>query len=488
MRALKLCLVSAEILPFAKTGGLADVVGALVRELSGRGHEVRAFMPLYAQVARARPALRAVPGLQNVGIVLGSRAYTFSVHSAPMPGGRGAVHFVDCPELYDRPSIYTRDPDEHRRFLLLTRAALESCLRTSFAPDIFHCHDWHAAFLPLYLKSAYRAVPLFAAARSVLTIHNIGYQGVLSRDFGADLGIPDLEDRLDREDLERGVINALRTGVRYADEVTTVSPTYAREICSAPLGMGLERTLSRRPRPVLGILNGVDYQEWDPRHDPYLEEHFSPEDLRGKRLNKQRLLRKFDLRLSAETPLVGMVSRLASQKGFDLLVEALPPLLEEGRLGLAVLGSGEERYVRFLDSLMQRFSDRVAVRFGHDEALAHAIEASSDLFLMPSQYEPCGLNQMYSLRYGTVPIVRRTGGLADSVQHFDPARGAGTGCLFNDYDAPAVRWAVETALGWYATPAAWTRVMQNGMQQDFSWERRIGDYERLFSEARPLSM
>src|SRR5579883_1290786 len=486
MSALKLCLVSAEIMPFAKTGGLADVVGSLVRELAERGHQVRAFMPLYRQAMRGRPALTPIPGLQNVGVVLDSRAYAFSVLAAALPGARASVHVIDCPELFDRPTVYTRDPDEHRRFLLLTRAALESCLRSGFAADIFHGHDWHAGFLPLYLKSTYAAVPMFEHARSVLTIHNIGYQGVMSRAFGDDLGIPDWQQAVDAEDLAKGLINALRTGVRHADAVTTVSPTYAREICAAPLGMGLERTLRERAQPVTGILNGVDYREWDPRHDPHLEVHYSAEALEGKRINKDRLLRSLDLRLKPEAPLVGIVSRFASQKGFDLLIEALPPLLESHGFGLAVLGAGDEGYVRFFQTLARRFPDRVALRSGHDEALAHRIEAASDLFLMPSLYEPCGLNQMYSLRYGTVPIVRRTGGLADSVQHFDPATGTGTGCVFNDYDVPAVRWAVETALGWYASLPSWRRLMHNGMSQDFSWGRQIGEYERLFRETLSL--
>ncbi len=482
MAALKLCLVSAEIMPFAKTGGLADVIGSLVRELARRGLEVRAFMPLYASVRRKLERADTVPGLSDVGLVIGNRPYTFSVRTAEMPGTRTAVFFIDCPELFDRPSVYTRDPDEHRRFLLLTRAALESCLRLGFAADIFHSHDWHAALLPLYLKTSYAAVPLFARARSVLTIHNIGYQGILSRDFLGDVGIPNVERELDGADLARGIVNPLRTGIRCADTVTTVSPTYAREICSAPLGMGLETTLTARARPVVGILNGVDYAEWDPRHDRHLEAHYSPEHLEGKRINKQRLLEDLGLNPPPSAPLIGMVSRLASQKGFDLLIDALPALLEARALGCVVLGSGDERYLRFFESLARRWPERVGLRSGHDETLAHRIEAGADIFLMPSHYEPCGLNQMYSLRYGTVPIVRRTGGLADSVEHFEPASGRGTGCLFNDYDVPAVSWALNTTLDWFEDVPSWRRLMLNGMQKDFSWDRQIGEYERVFAE------
>jgi starch synthase len=484
MATLKICILSSEIMPFAKTGGLSDVVGALVREFANLGHEIRAFMPLYASVRRAHPNTKPVLGLQNVGLTVGKRMYAFSVRTVGMPTTNIPVYLIDCPELFDRPSIYTTDPDEHRRFLLFTRAVIESCLRRGFAPDIFHCHDWHTGFLPLLLKTLYAPVPLFAGSRSVFTIHNIGYQGVIARDFLGDLGLAGAEALLDAEDLRSGVINSLKTGIKFADTVTTVSPTYAREITETPLGMGMEATLRRRANPVVGILNGVDYREWDPRHDPYLKAHFSPEDLEGKRANKRALLADSRLDRSPDSPLIGMVTRLASQKGIDLLIDALPRALQERDFGFVVLGSGDERYMAFLESLAQRHPDRVAFRSGHDERLAHLVEAGSDMFLMPSQYEPCGLNQMYSLRYGTVPIVRRTGGLADSVRHFDASSGEGTGCVFNDYDAPAVAWALNTSLDWFARPESWHRLMQNGMREDFSWGRQVVKYVDVFRASR----
>jgi starch synthase len=483
MAALKVCILSSEIMPFAKTGGLSDVAGALIRELAHLGHEIRAFMPLYASVRRAHTGMQPVLGLQNVGLTVGNRVYAFSVRTTNLPGTNIAVYFIDCPALFDRPSIYTRDPDEHRRFLLFTRAVVESCLRRGFAPDIFHCHDWHTGFLPLFLKTLYAPVPLFAGSRSVLTIHNIGYQGVIARDFIGDLGLTGAEAQLDAADLQSGVINSLKTGIKFADTVTTVSPTYAREIAETSLGMGMEATLRSRANPVVGILNGVDYREWDPRHDRYLEAHFSAEDLDGKRINKRDLLAASRLERSPDSPLIGMVTRLASQKGIDLLIDVLPRALRDQDFGLVVLGSGDERYTAFFESLAKDHPQRVAFHSGHDERLAHLVEAGSDMFLMPSQYEPCGLNQMYSLRYGTVPIVRRTGGLADSVQHFDPTTGEGTGCVFNDYDAPAVAWALDTTLHWFARPDSWHRLMQNGMQQDFSWGRQVGKYVDVFRAA-----
>jgi starch synthase len=454
----------------------------LVQNLRRLGHDVLAFMPLYSAVRTAHPELQPVLGVQQIPLAIGDREYRFSLQTASFPGTDIAMYFVDCPELYDRASFYTFDPDEHRRFLLFTRASLESCRRLGLAPDVFHCNDWHTALLPLYLKTVYASDPLLAAARSVLTIHNIGYQGVMPSAAIDDLGLGAATARLDGGDLAHGIINPLKTGIIFADRVTTVSPTYAREICSAPLGMGMEAALRARTDPVAGILNGVDYRDWDPRHDPHLTAHFGPHDLRGKRTNKELLLAAAHLDPAATRPLIGMVTRLAEQKGIDLLFDALPALLYERDFGLVVLGSGDSRYVAFFEDLARRFPGRVSFRSGYDEALAHLIEAGSDMFLMPSRYEPCGLNQMYSLRYGTIPIVRNTGGLADSVQHFDPRSGTGTGCVFNDYDAPAVRWAVGTTLDWYGVPDSWQQLMQNAMAQDFSWTRQIVKYDSLYRE------
>ena len=482
MSALKLCVLSSEILPYAKTGGLADVAGALVRNLRALGHEVHAFMPLYAAVRAAHAELQPVLGVQQIPLGLGNTEYRFSLKTASFPGTDVAMYFIDCPALYDRAGFYTTDPDEHRRFLLFTRASLESCRRMGMSPDIFHCNDWHTAFLPLYLKTLYASEPLLAAARSVLTIHNIGYQGIMPSAALQDLGLGAAAARLDGGDLAHGIINPLKTGIILADAVTTVSPTYAREICEGPLGMGMEEALRARADPVVGILNGVDYADWDPRHDPHLTAHFGPEDLRGKQLNKELLIAAARLETAQSQPLIGMVTRLAEQKGIDLLFDALPSLLRERDFGFVILGSGEAHYTAFFEDLARRFPGRVTFRSGYDEALAHLIEAGSDMFLMPSRYEPCGLNQMYSLRYGTIPIVRNTGGLADSVRHFDPAGGIGTGCVFNDYDVPAVRWAVGTALDWYGVPKIWRRLMQNAMAQDFSWARQIVKYDSLYRE------
>jgi len=481
MLPLKLCLLSSEIVPYAKTGGLADVAGALLHNLRAVGHDVRAFMPLYASVRKKQRELAPVSAVQQVGIAIGSTEYRYSLQTARYPGTDIPVYFVDCPALYDRDALYTLDADEHRRFILLSRAALESCRRLGFAPQVFHCNDWHTALLPMILKTQQAAYPLLASSKSLLTIHNIGYQGVFPASGAADLGLGSAWSQLDQADMARGLINPLKAGIKFADKVSTVSPTYAREICDSALGMGLEGALRARADRVVGILNGVDYQDWDPAHDALLAAHFSAQDLRGKAINKEMLIATVQLDLPSTRPIIGMVTRLAEQKGIDLLYDALPQLLQARDFGLVVLGSGDTRYGDFFTDLAKRFAGRVSYRSGFDEPLAHLIEAGSDAFLMPSRYEPCGLNQMYSLRYGTIPIVRNTGGLADSVEHFDPATERGTGCVFNDYDAPAVRWAVDTLLGWYADPKSWQRLIRNAMAKDFSWQKQIGQYESLYA-------
>ena len=482
MEPLKICMLSSEMLPYAKTGGLADVAGALFGELAGLGHDIHAFMPLYASIRAGGRSFTPIEEVQAVTIVIGAERIEFSLFGSPFPGAKRPVFFIDCPKLFDRASLYTTDPDEHLRFLFFTRAAIESCRLMGFVPDVFHCNDWHTAFLPLLLKTLYSADPALARVRSVLTIHNIGYQGLMPASAAADLGLGSGYALLDQDDLRNGVINSLKTGIRFADKVTTVSPTYAREICTVPLGMGMEAALRARADGVTGILNGVDYAAWDPRHDPHLSAHFDPHDLTGKRLNKRRLLTESGLVLDEASPLLSIVSRLTDQKGFDLLFDALPESLAARDCGLTVLGSGDQRYVTFFEELAARFPGRVAFRSGYDEDLAHLIEAGSDIFLMPSRYEPCGLNQMYSLRYGTIPIVHRTGGLADSVQHFNPATGQGTGCVFTDFDANAIRWALENTLDWFADAALWQRIVQNAMAQDYSWDRQISRYVSMFRE------
>jgi starch synthase len=403
----------------------------------------------------------------------------FSLLEGRLPGGTVPIYFVDCAEAFDRESIYTIDPDEYLRFLVLQRAALEGCQRLQFAPDIIHCHDWHTGLVPLLLKTAYAWDKLFARTRTVLTIHNIGYQGVFPLSTVESIGAA-TAGLLSPEDSARGEINWLREGIRHADRVSTVSPTYAWEITTPEGGHGLDGTLRARPDKVVGILNGVDYEQWNPETDRYLKHRYNREDLSGKVATKRDLLSFLNVALDERTPLMGIVSRLTVQKGFDLLFDSLPQILTTRKLALIVLGSGEPRYEEFFRDLHRRFADRVTYHHGYNEQLAHLIEAGSDMFLMPSMYEPCGLSQMYSLKYGTVPIVRRTGGLADTVQHWNPETRTGTGIVFDHYDAQGVNWAINTALDLYEDRESWLQLVRNGMAQDFSWPKQAALYEEMY--------
>ena len=354
------------------------------------------------------------------------------------------------------------------------------CQHMAFAPDIFHCHDWHTALIPMYLRTLYAWDNLFANTRSVLTIHNIGYQGIFNAHILPDTGMADMADKLHQEDLALGRINFLKMGVLYADVLTTVSPTYAQEILSPDYGMGLEGLLQQRRDSLVGILNGVDYEEWNPAEDPLIPFSYTSRAISGKKKNKLALMKELDLNADEHTPLIGMVTRLTYQKGIELVQKVVPSLMQKRKFALVVLGSGEPRYEEFFSWLQHHHRDRVCYYRGFNNKLAHWIEAGSDMFLMPSRFEPCGLNQMYSLRYGTVPIVRRTGGLADSVQLFEPGAGKGTGILFNDFNDVAMNWALNTALDLFEDKKAWRKLVRNGMAANYSWEQQGQVYVDLF--------
>ncbi|MEX0708767.1 MAG: glycogen synthase GlgA [Woeseia sp.] len=479
-RTLKICLASAEVTPLAKTGGLADVAAALSAYLHQAGHDVRVLMPYYSSIDTSGLEIQPVDFLQRLPMRIAHREGHFSIDRTTLPGTDLPIYLLRCPELYDRPGIYTTDDDEHLRFILLSRAAIEMCQHMGFAPDIFHCHDWHTSLIPLYLKTGYAWDRLFAATRSVLTIHNIGYQGMFPAGILDDIGLSDHAGQFHQEDLAAGVINFLKTGVLHADVLTTVSPTYAREIQGSEYGMGLDDLLRQRSDTLFGILNGVDYDEWDPETDPLIPANFTARDLDGKLDCKRALMADLELGGYPARPLIGIVTRFASQKGIDLMERVLPALLKRRDFALAVLGSGEKRYERFFGQLQHHYRDRVCYYRGFNNKLAHWIEAGSDMFLMPSRYEPCGLNQMYSLKYGTVPIVRQTGGLADSVELVNPKAGTGTGIVFRDYNDEGLRWAIETALDLYEDKKTWRTIMKNGMARDFSWTKQGAQYVDLF--------
>jgi starch synthase len=479
---LRIAQVSAEVTPFAKTGGLGDVVAALASYLHRHHHDVRLFLPLYASVARQQPALQPVESVQNVPLAMGPWQLSFSLWEGALPDGT-PVSFVHCPALYGRDGIYSQDWDEGLRFAFLTRAALVSCQHLGWPPQILHLHDWHTALGPLYLRTLFAWDRLFAGTRTVLTLHNMGYQGKFPTAQLRDLGLQDESHLFWQEDLQAGHFNFLKTGIVFADLLTTVSRTYAEEIQGPEQGFGLDPLLRERRDHLLGIVNGIDTGEWSPETDPHLAATYSADDLDGKRRCKEALLAEAGLRGPLETPLVGIVSRLTYQKGIDLLFDVLPPLLAAGAMRFVALGSGDARYVEFLRWLSHAFPGRANFKDAYSDPLAHRIEAAADLFLMPSRYEPCGLNQMYSQRYGTVPVVRRTGGLADTVEPYDLHRDAGTGFLFDHFTPQGLSWALGRALHTYVEdPVAWRRLMRRGMARDFSWDRQGGYYVEAYEQ------
>ena len=463
---MNVLMVCSEFAPWAKTGGLADAVTGLANALVARGHDVRVLLPRYAHLPGAGVTLRRL------------RAGRHRFGEIDPPAGDHAgprVYLLELDELTAE-DVYTADARDAGRFIRLALAALDLPAALNWRPDILHCHDWHAAMTPVLNRAAGGA----RVARTVLTLHNVGYQGVFAVDVLEQYAPPQLRAAIAADALAGGDVNFLRAGIQAADVVTTVSPTYAAEICTPQFGMGLEDVLTARGAMLVGILNGVDYDVWDPRSDPFLAARFDATNLAPKRQLKSALAAQLGLQADATTPLVGIVTRLAPQKGIDLVAATLPDLLRDTRAAFAILGSGDAALASALTGFALDEPRRVAFTDGYDEALAHLIFAASDLTLVPSRYEPCGLTQMYALRYGTIPVVRATGGLADTIEHFDPATGTGTGSVFRDADAGGLSWGLRTALAWFDDRADWSRLVANAMAADFSWRNQVPHYERLY--------
>jgi len=467
--------VASEMAPFAKTGGLADVMAALPRQLARHGHDVRVFLPLYDTAKIAGSELELL--VDDMEVRLGAHRYLVKI----LVAGDRIAHFVHCPPLYGRGGLYTNDDDEHRRFLALSWAALYGCQRMGFSPDVIHCNDWQTGLLPLTLKTRFAWDRLFAKTRTLLTIHNLNYQGIFPAAIVPDTNLADSAHLFHQDQLNAGRVNSLLHGILYADGVSTVSPTYSHEIQGEEHGAGLDPFLRARSSTVIGILNGVDYDEWSPDKDRHIPHRYSAGDLGGKELDKQALLTGLGLPYQAGVPVIGMVSRLAGQKGLELVGEVMPDLLRRHGFQLVVLGSGEQRLETMFAALQRAFPRQVCFYRGFLEPLAHLIEAGADMYLMPSRYEPCGLNQMYSLRYGTVPIVHRTGGLADTVKTWNPTTREGNGFAFERHDPAGLRWGVEAALALYRDRPAWNRLQQNGMTADFSWDAQARLYEQVYA-------
>jgi starch synthase len=480
---MRVLFVSSEVAPFAKTGGLGDVGAALPRALRAAGHDVRIVLPCYRRILEGNYKLKLL--FPPITLTLGNARLSFDTLEATLPGSDVPVYLVRCPRLYDRPSIYSGDGDEHLRFALLNWAALRIAQQLGFAPDIVHANDWQTGLLPLMLKTVFAWDRLFEHTRSVLTIHNIGHQGTFPASAVHDVGLGMAASSFHQEHLAEGRMSFMLTGLLYANAVTTVSPTYAREIQTPEHGVGLDGFLRARRDVLFGILNGIDDDEWNPSKDRHLPARYAVDDMQGKAANKEALLTELRLPKRPGVPLLGMVTRLAWQKGLDLCFEALPALFKQRDVQLVVLGSGEQKYEQFFGELARRLPNRVAFINRFSEPMAHVIEAGSDLFLMPSRYEPCGLNQMYSLAYGTPPIVHRTGGLADTVRQWNPGTGEGNGFVFEHFDARGLKWALGAAVDTYRSGRGWSKLVANGMSANFGWRHRVKEYEDLYRAVSP---
>lgn len=465
---IKVLMVASEAAPFAKTGGLADVVGSLPAALQAFDCEVAVLIPRYRAVdlASARRIYDSLP------VWLSGVMHQASLYQAD---AATPFYFLEAPSLYDRDGFYGDAegdyPDNAVRFAVFARAAL-AVARRVFRPQIIHCHDWQSGLVPVYLRTVFAYDPTFMGMKTLFTIHNLGYQGLFPMAVLPRVGLDSRVFSMDGLEFFRQV-SFIKGGLNYSDALSTVSKKYAEEIQTPEYGFGLDGVLRSRSSRLHGILNGVDYSNWDPQADPHIAAHYSVGDLTGKRLCKRDLIREFGLPEAAmKRPLAGVVSRLTPQKGTELIVEIADELAAED-LYLAILGSGDAVYEDALRAAALAHADRIAVRFGYDEALAHKIEAGADLFLMPSQYEPSGLNQMYSLRYGTVPVVRSTGGLDDTIDE-------GTGFKFQEYSAQAFLAAVRAAVTAYEDRQGWEARMRGGMCKDYSWRASAAEYAALY--------
>jgi starch synthase len=482
---LKIVMIASECVPFAKSGGLADVIGALPQALKALGHDVIVVMPKYRGIDAATYPLTTQ--FEQMGVWMGNAEEWCAVRSTTMEGGV-PVYFIEFDAYFDRERLYydanrVDYGDNANRFAFLTRAALQLCRDMGFVPDIVHAHDWQTALAPAYLKIWHWDDAVLGTAASVLTIHNIGYQGIFDPMHYDYLGLQ-WANFTSHKFEDHGDVNFLKGGIHYADLVNTVSPTYADETRTPEYAHGMAPYLNDKGENYIGILNGVDYSKWDPAVDTLIPAQYAPGDMGGKAVCKRALQQRMGLAQDADVPIVGVVSRFAEQKGLDVLAAAIEDIVRDMRVQFAVLGSGDRTLESFYGDLPARYPGRVGSHIGYSNELAHWIEAGADVFIMPSRYEPCGLNQIYSLRYGTLPIVRNTGGLADTVEQYDEETGEGTGFKFYQLNPNAIYYAVGWAVStYYDRPAHFQRMQRQAMARRFTWERSAHAYVQAYEKA-----
>lgn len=484
----KILFVTSEVVPFVKTGGLADVSAALPQMLAELGHEVRIVVPKYGAVDDRKFKIHEVVRLKDIQIKIGDKDVTFSIKSCFLPGQkvRVQIYFLDNQEYFgSRNSLYVDPmtgesfPDNDERFILLSKSVFELIIKLGWIPDIIHCNDWQCGLIPAYLKNVYQNEENFDKFKTLFTIHNLAYQGEFSKAHFKNTLLPK-ELNSPKGIIHKNKLNFMKSGLMYADVINTVSETYANEIrTDDKLGAGLKEILSKRKNDLYGIINGIDVKVWNPEKDKHLPKKYSIKNVDQKSVNKQALTEKFGFEFKPEVPVFGLISRLYDSKGLDLVEKIFPQLMKLD-VQMILLGTGDKKYHSFFDKMSHQYREKFACYLGFNDDLAHLIEGGADIFLMPSKYEPCGLNQMYSLKYGTVPIVRKTGGLADTVQKFDEKSGYGNGFVFQKYTAKEFLAEIKRALKIYKNKQQWLSIVKNGMKSDFSWHSSAKKYLDLY--------
>ena len=483
---MKVAFISSEVVPFSKTGGLADVSGALPKFLAELGHEVLVFTPLYRGILEKFKPKKLKKTLR---VPVGSRVLDGALYECALPESKARVCFLANDSFFDREGLYGDGKgdftDNCSRFVFFSRGVLEAIKVLGFKPDVIHANDWQAGLVPVYCKVGYDGVEAITSASTVFTIHNMAYQGLF---WHWDTPLTNIGwEHFNYRELEFfGKINFLKGGIVYSDTVSTVSPTYAKEIqVDEEMGAGLQGVLSGRASDLFGILNGIDYDVWNPETDKLIPENYTAGNLSGKAKCKKALQKEAGLKASPKVPLIGVITRLADQKGLDLIAEVIDELMEED-VQFVLLGTGQEKYHKLFKEVRKRYPRKAGIFLTFDNRLAHLIEAGSDMFLMPSRYEPCGLNQMYSLKYGTVPVVRATGGLADTITDATPEAieaGTANGFSFEPYESDDLLDVIRRALAAYSNREVWAGIVATGMRQDWSWARSAGEYVKLYERA-----
>jgi starch synthase len=493
---VKILVATSEAVPFAKTGGLADVCGALPAELAHLGHQPTVIMPAYRQVHSAGMPIERLD--VRIQVPIGARMVEGSLFKSYLPDSQVPVYLVDQPEYFDRQELYREDGKDYRdnceRFVFFSRAVIETIRLLQLPVDVLHCNDWQTGLIPAYLKIEQRGIADFERIATLFTIHNMSYQGMF---WHWDMLLTGLDWKyFNWQQMEFfGNLNLLKTGLVFSERLNTVSPRYAEEIQSAPLGCGLEGVLQQRRHVLSGIVNGVDYREWNPQADRFLPANFGVDNfVQGKAVCKAALQSELGLPAQANVPLVALIGRLVDQKGIDLVAAVLRDWVQYRDVQWAILGTGENHYHELFTTLAKRYPQKVAVRLEFSNPLAHRIEAGADIFLMPSRYEPCGLNQLYSLKYGTVPVVRATGGLADTITDTTDetlSAGTATGFLFREYSGLALSEILQRACTAFVQKPFWNRLIENGMRQDWSWassaRQYVQLYEQTIAQSRPAA-